>query len=78
MYEIEHTLLSTLARHEMSLSDLAKETGYDPSLFKDVVSGKSRQVPTDFFIRIADALSLTNREKDELVRSWAFGVWRWY
>jgi hypothetical protein len=77
MYEIEHTLLSTLARHEMSLSDLAKETGYDPSLF-DVVSGKSRQVPTDFFIRIADALSLSNREKDELVRSWAFGVWRWY
>jgi hypothetical protein len=62
----------------MSLSDLAKETGYDPSLFKDVVSGKSRQVPTDFFIRIADALSLSNREKDELVRSWAFGVWRWY
>lgn len=77
MYEIEHTLLSTLARHEMSLSDLAKETGYDQSLF-DVVSGKSRQVPTDFFIRIADALGLSNREKDELVGSWAFGVWRWH
>jgi hypothetical protein len=28
----------------------------------------------DFFVRVADALDLTIEEKDDLVRSWAFGI----
>jgi len=77
MYELEHTLLTILATHDMSLSDLAEQTGYDPLFFRNVVSGKSRQIPVDFFTRIANVLDLSNQEKDTLVRSWAFGVERW-
>lgn len=61
----------------MSVSDLARHTGYDPLFFESIVTGKSRQVPADFFIRIADVLELRTTEKDALVRSWAFGVERW-
>lgn len=77
MNEFEHTLLNILAKHDMSLSDLAKQTGYNPILFANVVSGKSRKMPVDFFVRIANTLALSNEEKDALVRSWAFGVERW-
>jgi hypothetical protein len=77
MDEFEHALLNTLAKNEISLAELAKQTGYNLTLFKDIVSGKSRQMPVDFFIRVAAALELSNQEKDELVRSWAFGVERW-
>jgi hypothetical protein len=42
------------------------------------VAGKDRSVPVDFFVRVAEVLGLGNEEKDELVRSWAFGVERWY
>jgi hypothetical protein len=77
MNEFEHALLDILARHETSLAEVAKQTGYNLTLFKDIVSGKSRQMPVDFFVRIADVLELSNQEKDELVRSWAFGVERW-
>jgi hypothetical protein len=61
----------------MSVSDLAQRTGYDLLFFESIVTGKSRQVPADFFIRIADILDLGMIEKDALVRSWAFGVERW-
>ncbi len=77
MNEFEHALLQTLAKHGMSLEELAEQTGYNPIFFADVVSGKSRKVPVDFFVRLADALDLSNQEKDALVRSWAFGVERW-
>jgi cyanate lyase len=77
MDEFEHALLNTLAKNEISLAELAKQTGYNLTLFKDIVSGKSRQMPVDFFVRVADALDLSNQEKDELVRSWAFGMERW-
>jgi hypothetical protein len=60
----------------MNLSELAKEAGYNPVFFEDVVSGKSRKIPVDFFIRLAEVLKLSNQEKDELLRSWAFGVER--
>lgn len=78
MHEFEHTLLNILAEHGMSMSDLASKAGYDLVFFKGVVSGKNRQVPVDFFVRVAEALDLSNQRKDELVRSWAFGVERWY
>jgi transcriptional regulator with XRE-family HTH domain len=77
MNGFEHTLLGILAEHGMSLSELAKETGYNPIYFEDVVSGKSRKIPVDFFVRLAEILELSNQEKDELLRSWVFGVERW-
>ena len=51
----------------MSLSELGKETGYDPIFFEGVVSGKSRKIPVDFFIRLAEVLKLSNQEKGELL-----------
>jgi DNA-binding Xre family transcriptional regulator len=78
LHEFEHTLLKILAKHGMSLSDLAKTAGYNPLFLTSIASGKNRKVPVDFFIRISEALELDNEEKDELVRSWAFGVERWY
>ena len=43
-------------------------------LLENLIAGKTRQMPVDFFIRVADALDLTLVEKDALVRSWAFGI----
>ncbi len=77
MNEFEYTLTNILAKHGMSVSDLAEQAGYNPLFFSAVVSGKSRQVPVDLFVRVADVLDLSAEEKDALVRSWAFGVERW-
>jgi hypothetical protein len=77
MNEFQLTLTNITARQGMSLSALAKRVGYDPLLFESIVTGKSRQIPVDFFVRIANTLDLSNVEKDALVRSWAFGVERW-
>jgi transcriptional regulator with XRE-family HTH domain len=78
MNEFELTLLDTCAKREMNVEDLAERTGYDATLFENIASGRSRQIPVDFFVRIANVLNLSNEEKDALVRSWAFGVERWY
>src|SRR5437763_352359 len=77
MNEFQLTLTNIAARKGMSVSELAKRVGYDPLLFEKIVTGKSRQIPVDFFVRIAHILTLNNVEKDALVRSWAFGVERW-
>jgi hypothetical protein len=77
MNEFEHTLTNIVERHGVSMDDLAKQARYDPLFFRNVVSGKSRQMPVDFFVRVADVLDLSAEEKDALVRSWAFGVERW-
>jgi transcriptional regulator with XRE-family HTH domain len=77
MNEFQLTLTNYTARQGMSISELAKRVGYDPLLFEKIVIGKNRQIPVNFFIRIADVLNLTTGEKDSLVRSWAFGVERW-
>jgi DNA-binding Xre family transcriptional regulator len=79
MNEFQLTLTNIIARHGTSVSELAKRVGYEPFLFEKIVMGKTRQIPVDFFIRIADALELSTVEKDELVRSWAFGIecWNW-
>ncbi len=58
------------------MSALAERAGYSSRFFEDIVTGKSRQVPVDFFIRVNRILDLTEEEKDALVRSWAFGVER--
>ena len=57
----------------MSVADLAELTGYNPLFFENIVMGKSRQMPVDFFLRVAQVLDLSEEEKDALVRSWAFG-----
>jgi hypothetical protein len=77
MNEFQATLTNYAARQDMSISELAKCAGYDALLFENIVTGKSRQVPVDFFVRVANALDLSNEEKDALVRSWAFGVEQW-
>jgi hypothetical protein len=77
MNEFEHTLTNILTKHGMTVSDLAEQAGYNPLFFSTVVSGKSRQIPVDLFVRVADVLDLSAEEKDALVRSWAFGVERW-
>jgi lambda repressor-like predicted transcriptional regulator len=72
--EFQRTLMANLSRQGMSIAGLARQTGYSPVLLENLISGKSRQIPVDFFIRVADALALTTVEKDALVRSWAFGI----
>ncbi len=77
MNEFQLTLTNITARRGTSISELAKSVGYEPFLFENIVAGKTRQVPVDFFIRIADVLDLSTVEKDDLIRSWAFGIERW-
>ena len=55
------------------MADLAKRTGYNPLFFENILTGKDRQMPVDFFLRVAQVLDLSEEEKDVLVRSWAFG-----
>jgi hypothetical protein len=77
MNEFQLTLMNIAARRSTSISQLAKLVGYEPFLFENIVAGKTRQVPVDFFIRIADVLELSTVETDDLVRSWSFGIERW-
>ena len=72
--EFQPTLMNILSRKGMSVANLAEHTGYNPLLLENLIAGKSRQVPVDFFIRVGDALDLAVEEKDALVRSWAFGI----
>jgi len=78
MNEFEHALQTACAKRNVKVEELARRTGYDATLFEDIASDRSRQIPVDFFVRIANVLDLSNEEKDALVRSWAFGVERWY
>ena len=77
MNEFQLTLRNITARCCTSISELAKRVGYEPFLFENIVMGKTRQLPVDFFIRIAEVLDLSTVEKDDLVRAWAFGIERW-
>ena len=73
MNEFQRTLVDILQRRGMSVDDLAEQTGYNPYFFENIVTGKDRQMPVDFFLRVARVLDLSEEEKDALVRSWAFG-----
>jgi cyanate lyase len=73
MNEFQLTLINILQRRGMSVDDLAEQTGYNPLFFESILTGKSRQIPVDFFLRVARVLDLSEEEKDALVRSWAFG-----
>jgi transcriptional regulator with XRE-family HTH domain len=65
--------MNILGKRGMSVADLAERTGYNPLFFENIITGKSRQIPVDFFLRVAQVLDLSEEEKDALVRSWAFG-----
>ena len=77
MNEFQLTLTNYAARQGINISELAKRLGYDPLVIEKTVIGQNRRIPVDFFIRIAEVLNLTTREKDALVRSWAFGTYHW-
>ena len=72
--EFQRALMSNLSRQGMSVAGLAERTGYSPLLLENLIAGKTRQIPVDFFIRVTDTLDLTMEEKDALVRAWAFGI----
>lgn len=71
--EFQRMLINILSRQDMSVANLAERTSYNPLLLENLIAGKSRQIPVDFFVRVADALSVTTAEKAALARSWAFG-----
>ena len=73
MNEFLLTLTNIVERRGMSVADLAERTGYNPVFFESIITGKSRQIPVDFFLRVDQVLDLSEEEKDALVRSWAFG-----
>ena len=73
MNEFQRTLMNILEKRGMSVADLAERTGYNPLFFENIITGKSRQIPVDFFLRVARVLGLSEEETDALVRSWAFG-----
>ena len=73
MNEFQLTLTNILQRRGISVADLAERTGYNPLFFENILTGKDRQMPVDFFLRVARVLDLSEEEKDALVRSWAFG-----
>ena len=72
--EFQQRLMSHLSKQGMSVANLAQRTGYSPLLLENLIAGRTRQIPVDFFVRVADALDLSTVEKDALVRSWAFGI----
>ena len=73
MNEFQLTLTNIIEKRGISVADLAERTGYNPLFFENIVIGKDRQMPVDFFLRVAQVLDLSEVEKDTLVRSWAFG-----
>ncbi len=72
--EFQRTLMGHLSRQGMSVASLGRHTGYSPLLLENLIAGKTRRIPVDFFVRVADTLGLTPVEKDALIRSWAFGI----
>ena len=72
--EFQRRLMNHLNRKGMSITNLAQRTGYSPLLLENLLTGKTRQMPVDFFVRVADTLDMSTLEKDALVRSWAFGI----
>ena len=72
--EFQQRLMSHLSRQGMSVADLAQRTDYSPLLLENLIAGRTRQIPVNFFVLVADTLDLSTVEKDALVRSWAFGI----
>jgi hypothetical protein len=78
--EFQRMLINILSRQDMSVANLAERTSYNLLLLENLIADKSHQISVDFFVRVADALSLTTAENDALARSWTFGPEKrtWY
>ena len=61
--EFQRTLMNYLSRQGMSLTNLAERTGYSYSLLENLIAGRTRQIPVDFFVRIGNVLELSTVEK---------------
>ena len=72
--EFQRTLMNHLSCQGVSVANLARRTGYSPLLLENLLAGRTRQIPVDLFVRVADTLDLSMAQKDALVRSWAFGI----
>jgi len=72
--EFQRSLMNHLGRQGMSMANLAQRTGYSPLLLENLIAGKTRQIPVDFFVRVGETLDLSTVERDALVRTWAFGI----
>jgi hypothetical protein len=72
--EFQQRLMNHLGCQGMTVANLAEHTGYSPLLLENPIAGRTRQIPVDFFVRVADTLALMTEEKDALVQSWAFGI----
>ena len=57
--EFQRTLMNNLNRRGMSVTNLAQRTGYSYSLLENLIAGRTRQIPVDFFVRIGDVLGLS-------------------
>jgi hypothetical protein len=62
--ELQLTLTSTLGKRGITMSALAERARYGSRFFEDVVTGKSRKVPVDFFVRADRILELTEEGKN--------------
>ena len=51
--EFQRRLMNYLNRQGMSVAGLAKQSGYSPVLLENLVAGKTRQMPVNFFVRVA-------------------------
>ena len=71
MNEFQLALRNISARQGMSLSELAKRTGYDPLLFENIVTGKSRQIP----VASSYASPMSSRHDKEGCVSTFVGFW---
>ena len=61
--KFQRTLMSNLSWRGMSVAGLARQTGYNPFLLENLIAGKTRQIPVDSFVRVADNLDLTMEER---------------
>ena len=63
MNEFEHTLTNILAKHGISVSDLAERAGYSPLFFSTVVSGKSRHIPVTSSYELLMSSTLAQKKR---------------
>ena len=61
--EFQRTLMSNLSRQGMSVAGLARHTGYSPLLLDDLIAGRTRQIPVDFYAGWRYARSYDGRER---------------
>ncbi len=61
--ELQLTLTNILGKRGIKVSAIAERAGYGSRFFEDIVTGKSCQVPVDFFVRVDVSLNLARKKK---------------